>query len=793
MKEHTFQVLEYHHLLEILSNYATCPMGRLNCLNLNPSNDFAFIDNELRLVSEMRLLLKAKGFVSLSDLNDILPLLSKSSTEGSYLEPNELLYVLNIAQASQHLKNYLESQHSLCPRMFDLGKDIPAHKTLVKSLKGTISSNGAIEDSASPALKIIRKKKIRLRSTLQKKLENIQKSAGLCDAGQDNLITVRDGRYVIALRTDQKSRIGGIIHDYSNTRVTCFLEPFEAIGHNNRMAELNREEKDEERRILIRLTKMVSDVAEALEYSQAMIGRLDGLYARARFSERLSCVMPEIAEKTSVELKGARNPILLAMALDNRQRDEAVEEPVPVDILLDEKNNILVISGPNRGGKTVTLKTLGLMGLMTQAGIHIPAAEGSRMPVFNEIMADIGDDQDIQAGLSTFSAHTEHLNHIIGHADHRSLVIIDEPGMGTDPDEGASLAMAVLDFLSQQGAFAAISTHLNRLKSYGVLNEKVTNACVEFDRERRRPTFEIRYGSPGISHGLEIAKEMGIPLDIIARASGYLDHDEVRLNRLIEKLNRLMTEADREKMMAEEVKRKYHAETKKIEDKLIALEEETTALLEEKRIEAEDTITEAREELKQAINLLKDKKEHAQAFVTNRYDAITNKLRDYLAPETSERAGVDLKEIQAGQLVYHRRLNQKGIVQSVDPVGGRAYIMLGKIKVAAEIQDLEMAKEEKKSGSNRRGEPASWDLTHAPTWDLNVIGYRVEEAIPLIDKTIDRALVNGQTSLRIIHGFGTGRLRQAIRSHLRDVPFVKACDSADLKVGGGAITIVDLS
>lgn len=793
MEEHTYQVLEYHRLLEILSYYATCPMGRSNCLFLKPSNNFAFIDNELRLVSEMRLLLKARGFISLSDLNNILPLLSKSSTEGSYLEPNELLCVLNIAQASQHLKNYLESQSALCPRMFDLGKDIPAFKTLLKSLKGTISSNGMIEDSASAALKIIRKKKIRLRSTLQKKLENIKKSAGLFDAGQDNLITVRDGRYVIALRTDQKSRIEGIIHDYSKTRITCFLEPVEAIGHNNRMSELSREEKDEERRILIRLTGMVSNLAEELEYSQAMIGRFDGLFARARFSERLSCVMPEISEKTSVELKRARNPILLAIAIDNRERDKEVEGPVPVDILLDEQKNILVISGPNRGGKTVTLKTLGLMGLMTQAGLHIPADEGSRIPVFDEIMADIGDDQDIQAGLSTFSAHIEHLNHIVGHADHRSLVIIDEPGMGTDPDEGAALAMAVMGFLSRQGSFVAISTHLNRLKTYGILNEKVTNACVEFNMEKSRPTFKLRYGSPGISHGLEVAEEMGIPLDIIDRARGYLDREEVRLNQLIEKLNRLMTEANREKMVAEAVKRKYHAETKKIEDKLTTLEEEKTAFLDAKRVEAEHTIREAREELKQAINLLKDKKGHTQAFVTNSYNAITNKLRDYLAPETSKRAGADLKEIQAGQQVYHRRLKQKGIVYSVDPGGGRAFVMLGNIKVSAEIQDLEMAKKEQKSGSDGWGTFASLDLNHSPTWELNVIGYRVDEAIPLIDKIIDRAIVDGQPSLRIIHGFGTGRLREAIRIHLKDVHFVKSFYSADQKVGGGAITIVELS
>ena len=794
MKEHTYEVLEFHRLLDILSHYANCPMGKSNCLSLKPTNDLAFIDNELRLVSEMRLLLKASGFVSLSDLTDILPFVRKSSTEGSYLEPNEFLRILALVQVCNQSKKHIESHQSLCPKMYDLVRDIPCCGTLVKIVKDAISSNGSLKDSASPALKKIRAKKFRLRLDLQKLLENIQKHTGLFDEGQNHLITIRDGRYVIALRTDQKSRIEGIIHDYSQTRVTCFLEPVEAITHNNRMAELLQEEKAEERRILINLTGIVRDLAAELEYSQTLIGRLDGLYARARFSDKLSCVMPEIGEKTGVELKGARNPILLAMSLDSGgDRAEKVEEPVPVDILLDDQHNILVISGPNRGGKTVTLKTLGLMGLMTQAGIHIPAEEGSRMPIFDEIMADIGDDQDIQTGLSTFSAHAAHLSHIVERADQKGLVIIDEPGMGTDPDEGVALAMSVLDFLSHQGTFVAVSTHLNRLKSYGLLNQRVTNACVEFDVEKKCPTFRLKYGAPGISHGLEIAEEMGMPLNILDRARGYLDQDEVRLNNLIEKLNYMMTETAREKTVVEDIKRKYHAATKKIKDKLDSVEDERKALLEAKRIEAEDAIRGAREELKQAINLLKSKKEPAQAYVTEKYTEATRKLLGHFAPESNDGTPVDLKEVEEGQLLYHRRLKQKGIVQSVDPTAGRAVVLLGKVKVSAEVHDLEMVKDGREINLNERQRSAFWNLKDSPSRELNVVGYRVNDAIPLIDKAIDRALVDGQLSLRIIHGFGTGRLREAIRTHLKELPFVKSFCSAEPRVGGGAITIVELS
>jgi len=793
MKKHTYQVLEYNRLLDILSRYAMCPMGKSNCLSLEPSNDIGFIDNELRLVSEMKLLLKVRGFVSLSDLTDIFPFLRKSRTDGSYLEPNELLCILSLAQASRQSKKFLESHRSLCPRMYDMVRDIPNCEKLVTLLNDTISATGGLKDSASPALKKIRRKKTRLRLDLQKKLQKIQKSSGHFDDRQDQLVTLREGRYVIALRTDQKSRFEGIVHDYSQTRVTCFLEPVEVIPDNNRMAELRHEEKAEEHRILINLTGLVREWASELAFFQSLIGRLDGFYARARFSERQSCVMPEISDENRIELKKARNPILQAMALNSKNKGEKVEEPVPVDILLDDQHNTLIISGPNRGGKTVTLKTLGLMSLMTQAGIHIPAEEGSHMPIFDEIMADIGDDQDIQTGRSTFSAHAAHLSHIVEHAGQKSLIIIDEPGMGTDPDEGVALAMSVLDFLSSQGTLAAVSTHLNRLKSYGLLNERVANARVEFDTEKNCPNFRLRYGAPGISHGLKVAEKMGMPLNILNRAKTYLDQDEVRLNRLIDKLNMLMTETTSEKAALEDVRRQYDAKTREIKERLMTLEAEKKTLLEAKQMEAENVIREAKEELKQSINLLKLRKESAQADVTEAVARISHKLIDRLGQGPDDGEHADVNEIKEGQWVFHKGLKMKGIIQSVDLTGGRALVMLGKVKVSADIHDLEIAKEDRDSVLNKDRQSASWDIKDSPVGELNLIGYRVDDAIPMIDKTIDRALVCGQMSFRIIHGFGTGKLREAIRSHLKDIPFVKRFSSGESKVGGSAITVVELS
>jgi DNA mismatch repair protein MutS2 len=789
MIEHTYQVLGFHHLLDILSDYASCQLGRLNCLSLRPSSNPEFIDNELMLVSEMGLLLQVKGFKAYSGLKDISPVLRKSAAEGSCLEPEEFLCILALTEACQESKSLLRSNRALYPGIFLLVADIPDVEALAGTLRRTISPNGEIKDSASPGIKRIRATKIQLRADLQKKLEAIKKAAGLGGSDQDHLVTIRDGRYVIALRTDQKWRLDGIIHQYSQTRATCFLEPVDVIQDNNQMAELLQEEKAEEYRILTGLTGMVRELADDLEYSQSIVSRLDGLYARAEFGRKLGCVRPEVGQDCGVELRGAKNPILLAMA--KGKPDEAFGAPVPIDVLLDEQKNLLIVSGPNRGGKTVTLKTLGLMSLMTQAGIPIPAEEGSCLPVFNKIMADIGDEQDLEMGVSTFSAHAERLRCMVEQSDQKTLAIIDEPGTGTDPDEGVALAMAVLDFLSSQGTFIAVATHLNRLKTYGLLNQRATNAAVQFDFEKNRPTFTLKYGSPGISHALDMARDMGIPVSILERARSYLDQDEVRLNRLIDKLNRLVTEAKDEKREAEDIKRDYQEAAARIRNELAAFEAQKGDLMEAKRSEAEAVIREAKKELNQAINFLKWRKEPAQDYAIKRCAEISQGLARGLEPEGRKELPFESGELKEGQLVYHKKLRQNVMLQSLDPSGKRAKVVSGTVTVSAEIRDLEKPKRLQGSASAETSQIVSWDLEGIRPTELNIIGYRVEDAIRLIDQTIDRGLIEGNLTLNIVHGFGTGRLRDAVRAHLKGIPFVKNVCSADSRFGGDAITVVE--
>ena len=786
MIEHTYRVLEFYKLLDILSNYASCPLGKSDCLSLEPSDDLERIDNEHRLVSEMKLLLQLKGFFPLEGLTDTGSILRKSQAEGCCLESEELLSVLRIAEASAHSKKRIVAHQSLCPSLKDLTRQIPVFEGLREEIKRAISSNGAIKDSASPELKRLRRQKTRLRRELQKALEDIKRSKNLISDGDEPLVSIRDGRYVIPLRTDLKGRVDGIIHDYSQTQATCFFEPIEVIQDNNRLAEMAHLEREEELRIRRSLTARVRDLAGDLEGAQKLLGRLDGLHARAELSRVTEAVSPELRPGNGVDLRQARNPILVALADDK-------QPPVPSDILLDKERNVLIISGPNRGGKTVTLKTLGLLSLMAQAGLHIPAAEGTSLPVFKNILAEIGDDQDIQAGLSTFSAHIGHLRHMLEHAHEGSLVIIDEPGMGTDPDEGAALAMAVLDELSQKGAFVVVSTHLNRLKTYGLLNKRTKNARMEFDTSTNRPTFSLQYGTPGTSYAFEIAKDAGVRPDILEQARGYLDQDEVRLNRLIDKLNRLKQETALENLEAEQLKDRYRTAGEKLFQAVKKLDADRRTLLEEKRSEADTLIREAREEFKHLINTFKRTGKPSQARVKGHFDKIGKDLVNRLAAEGEKVNSVELSGSEIGQRVRHKGFDQVGTILSLDVPNAKATILTGNVRLSARLQDLELISEHEEPLEDVPAGHTPYPTTGVQPREINLIGYRVADALPLIDKMIDRARVEGELSLRIIHGYGTGRLKQAIREHLKGFSCVKRISGADSQSGGEAITVVDLS
>jgi len=793
MTENSLRVLEYYRLLNIVSHYAASPLGCSNCLSLKPLQELESIEAEQRLVSEMKELVCIKGFIPLSSLSDLRPMLGKAAKKGAFLEGKEFLSIHNLIGVSQQVKNWIREAGDLCPSLECIVKDIPTCDILAKEIGKSITEDGGISDRASPLLSSLRSRRVSQRRVIEKRLNDILSSL---ESSDDTLISVRDGRYVISIRTDKKGFIKGIIHGYSSTHSTCFLEPLAVTEENNYLVELTDREKEEEKKVLKRLTGLVSDSSFELVSCLEIMGRVDGLFARAEFSKAINGINPMINTNKIIYFLDALNPILLSLYLESIKGDRAgnAESVVPIEIKIDSKKNILIISGPNRGGKTVALKTIGLLTLMTQAGMHIPAKEGSTVSVFNNILAEIGDDQDISAGLSTFSARLEHLKEIIDKADENSLVILDELGTGTDPDEGTSLAMAILDYFSQKGSLSAISTHYQRLKRYGLINKKAQNASVEFDYEKGRPTFRLLTGMPGVSHAIEIAQDLGIKGEIIDKAAMYLGKEKGRSDSVMEDLARMMEEVKAEKEDLTLAREEYEVSKNRLEKERETLVFQLNEILTEKEHKAESILEAAKREFGEAIGNLKEKGAERQFEATQRYTHAKHNLMDAISDIKTQYNSTNHVPITVGQRVFHRKSKKRGWVVGIDEGSSRAQIMIGNVKLTVDSSEVipESDVPAKKKGGTIREKQWSVSGPTVAHKDLNLIGYTVADALPLVDKMIDQALVHGYTKVKIIHGMGSGTLKRAIREHLKENCYVKDYIPGGRDGGNDSITVVKL-
>ena len=793
MIEYSLRVLEYYRLLNILSNYAASPLGRSDCLSLKPLKELESIKAEQRLVSEMKEVLLTKGFVSLSSLVDLRPVLRKAGKKGAYLEPKQLLSIHNLILVSNQVKNWIYEAIDLCPSLMDILDNIPACCDLAKEIGRSITEDGGISDSASPLLAAIRSQRVALRGVVEKKLSDILSRLEFSD---DNLVSVRDGRYVVSIRTDKRNLIKGIVHGYSRTHSTCFVEPLAAVEENNDLVELTDREKEEERKVLERLTDLVSDFSSELLTCLEVMGRSDGIFARAEFSRAINGISPILTSRKTVYLLDALNPILLSLYLDSSKEDktESKESVVPIEIKIDAEKSILVISGPNRGGKTVALKTLGLLALMSQAGMHIPAKEGSRLGVFDNILAEIGDEQDISAGLSTFSARLEHLREIVDLAGEKSLIILDELGAGTDPDEGTSLAMSILDYLSEKGSLGAISTHYQKLKRYGLINKKAQNASVEFDQEKGRPTFRLLTGMPGVSHAIEIARDMGIKPEIIDKAATYLGKDRGEPDLVMEELAKMMEELKAEKEAVTVARQEYVESKKRLEEEQERLSEQLNEMLAEKEQVAEGFLSEAKREFGEAIGYLKEKGPDGQLKATQRYTRAKRELMDAIAGLKEEKKSTNPIPVAIGQSVFHKKSKKRGWVIGIDESSSKAQILIGNVKLTVDSSEVipESKAPSQQEESQKKGKQWSVSSTAMDKRELNLIGYTIADALPLVDRMIDQAVVHGYTKVKIVHGIGSGTLKKAIREQLKENSYVKDFISGGRDGGSDGITVVEL-
>ena len=778
MDQHTLNILEYERLLDILSDLAVSEPGAGYCRSLTPSLGAPEAEANWRLLDEAREVLGLAGRPPLDDLVEVAALVSRLDVEGVVLGPFELLDIKRVVKTSRLVRNHIQAQEM--PLLWEICEPLPVFLDLERACERAISPEGEILDTASEALARVRRELSTLRDTVQVKLTDLMRRKEVRTLLQDDIITSRGDRYVIPVRSSSQRSLPGLVHDYSSSGSTAFVEPLEMVNDNNRLNYLRRKEKQEVEKVLARLSMMASGSGPEIGRAAETLARLDGVFACAALSRKLKACAPIIDSDRGMDLRRTRHPLLVA------REEETGRKTIPLDLKMSPRERVIVISGVNAGGKTVALKTLGLLALMARTGLHLPVAEGSTMVYFDQIMASIGDEQDMQSDLSTFSGHVHRLGGILKGATDHSLVLLDELGTGTDPAEGAALALAILDELLHRDAWVITATHYHMLKAWAQLTDGAVNAAVRTDGNGS-PQYGLDYGTPGFSAGLIMARDFGLDDELVARAETYLDDGHKRTIDLIGRLeeeraaiheSRVSCEA-----LEEELKVAYArtviAERNREEeylDRLAKLKRQV-----EKRLSKADREF---EELKAEF-----KATAKTGVVTSRFSHIKKDLRRMVQPPS--RRGEALEEVNPGDLVMVNSLGREGRVASITFEGGKVVVDVQGMTVKTTLDDL--AATNRKSRRKTKGPRVFFHTADSAPTEINLLGLTVDEALPEVEKSLDQALVGGVSHFYIIHGIGTGRLRQAVRGYLKSDARVKDFHRGAPRAGGEGVTVVELN
>ncbi len=774
---HTLKILDFFSLLEVVAQKAASEPGRKAVLELRPQSHLEDVKRNLEEVREA-INAEAEGDLpSMGDLEDIQPLLEKARPRGAVLVPEELLTIKKQLLLAQRVKEALGKREG-SPLLVSHVQKLHLLEDLRRTLDRVISPYGEVMDNASPQLAQIRLKREGLRREIRERLQQLLGAPHLTQAFQERTITMRNGRYVVPIKAQFSGKVKGLVQDQSATGATLYVEPFSVVELNNRLVRTEREEEKEIERILGECTTLVREHSGALKRNQATLAHLDSLGARARFALEYRASVPMISGEPSWSILQGRHPILI--------KEKGLEGTVPLEIHLSKKGgkkgnpcHTLVITGPNTGGKTVALKTMGILALMVQSGIPATAHADSRFPLFSSVMADIGDEQSIQQNLSTFSAHMKNIREILEVADRNSLVIIDELGAGTDPWEGAPLGMAILEILHNRGAWCLVSTHHNELKLFAHATPGMENASVEFDPQTLSPTYRLLVGVPGKSNALIIAEKLGIPPAIIQRAREFQEKERWEIEQVISQLE---AETQRVHRMGEELEKKEREareEVQRLKEKWETLIKEE----EERLAQARKLISLLHREVKRLSRELK-KGELVQA--TKRIKELEGELARLEPSREGEKPA-------PGDRVKVWGLGLEGEILSIK--GDQAQIDTGKMVMVVPVKHLTVVG--KAPGEKKRKEQEGKAVFHfsgreGVPMELHLLGKRVEEALPLIDKFLDDAYLAGLKEVRIVHGVGTGILKKAVREHLRVSPLVDSLQEAPREEGGSGATIVKL-
>lgn len=790
MNEKALRTLEYNKIIDKLSALAGTSFGRELCRNLLPTADISTINRLQRETSDALSRNLRRGSVSFSGIHDIRPSLMRLKV-GSALSATELLHISSDLDATLRLKAYggytgKDSEEQTEDSLTEYFSNLEPLTPLNNEIKRCIISEDEIADDASSALKSIRRSIRVANDRIHSELSSILNSSRTML--QDNIITMRNGRYCLPVRSEFKGQFQGMIHDQSSTGSTLFVEPIAIVRLNNELKELSIKEQEEIEKILADLSNTAAEYTENLEYNFTTLSELDFIFSRASLSKQMKGSEPLFNSKGIVNIKKGRHPLI-----DSKK-------VVPIDIHLGRDFTMLIITGPNTGGKTVTLKTVGLLTLMGQAGLHIPAFDGSELAVFEEVYADIGDEQSIEQSLSTFSSHMTNIVKILDQADDRSLVLFDELGAGTDPTEGAALAMSILSHLHKRNIRALATTHYSELKIYALSTPGVTNASCEFDIETLRPTYRLLIGIPGKSNAFAISSKLGLPDYIIGDAKERIGTQDKSFEDVISDLESSRISLEKE----QDTIAKYKAEIEQLKKSLAKKNESFDA-------NREHMLNEAKE---QAFKILNDAKEYADQSI-RKYNkwlqeggnikdmesergGLREKLNDHQTSQAKKAAKhnkkTQEKDIQVGAPVNVISLGLKGTISTLPNAKGDLYVQMGILRSQVNIKDIELLEEEiMNEPSHNKTQSGKIKMSKSASIhpDINLIGKTVDEALPELDKYLDDAYLAHLPQVTVIHGRGTGALKNAVHAHLKKLKYVKSYRVGGFGEGDHGVTIVE--
>ncbi|MEW6446724.1 MAG: endonuclease MutS2 [Bacillota bacterium] len=775
MDERVLRRLEFDMILDRLAGYAESSIGRELALHLRPVTDIAAVKLRLAQTAEAREVLRREPGFGLSGWYDIRNEL-KRVLQGGVLEARELQKIAETLAVIRRVKAFFKERGGSYPLLREISDRLTPFRELEERLKKCIRPPDEVADAASPRLTEIRRRTERLRGEIKETLEYYLRSPAWQKWLQEPLVTIREGRYVLPVKIEYREKVDGLVHDQSASGATLFIEPMAVVGKGNEIRRLKAAEQREIERILGELSAAVGAVAEEILISTEILGRLDFTMAKGRYSAALDGLAPVILNEPRLEFKKARHPLLGPKA-------------VPIDVALGKDFDILIITGPNTGGKTVALKTVGLFVLMVQSGLEVPVAEGSEVGVFEEVFADIGDEQSVTESLSTFSSHMRNITGILEKAGGRSLVLLDELGAGTDPKEGAALACAILEELERRATKTIATTHSGELKEFAAGRPRVENASVDFDPETLSPTFRLVIGQPGRSNAFEIARGLGLPAELAARAREFLSPDERRLHELANEMERARRKAEAEAAEASRLRDEAASLKAEYENRLNQLLSKKEQILAEARESAASAVLLARREAEAVIHELRERiKSEERKEQEMAVQAARERLRS-LSGRYAERSPFPKEtpaSLEPGDTVYVLQFGQEGTVVDI-PREGTVSVQVGSFRVDLPSSSVKPVPNRRFAGGVR------FTGTVGPvssTVDLR--GRRVEEALQELEQRLDAALLSGLGRVDIIHGYGTGALRTAVKEYLSGHPRVKSYRAGGPGEGGGGVTVAEL-